>query len=52
MRDLLLKKKAKESEIATLEAECKKEIEEAVEYANSLPPPDDEEALKNVFFGE
>jgi TPP-dependent pyruvate/acetoin dehydrogenase alpha subunit len=48
-RELLLKNGIKEKVIAKLETDCKAEIEAAVEYANSLPPPDDDEAFKNVF---
>lgn len=51
-RALLLKKKATEKELLALEETCKHEIEEAVNYANTLPPPDDEEAFRNVFVGE
>lgn len=48
-RVLLLKNNIKEQEIAKLEASCKAEIESVVEYANTLPPPDDAEAFRNVF---
>ena len=48
-RELLLKKGAKEKELLELERACKEEIETAVDEANTLPPPDDEEAFKNVF---
>lgn len=51
-RALLLKKKATEKELLALEETCKQEIEAAVNYANTLPPPDDEEAFRNVFVGE
>lgn len=49
VRALLLKKKATEKELTELEQNCKSEIETAVSYANTLPPPDDEEAYRNVF---
>jgi TPP-dependent pyruvate/acetoin dehydrogenase alpha subunit len=48
-RELLKKSGIKEKEIAALETSCKAEIESAVEHANTLPPPDEEEAFKNVF---
>ena len=48
-RELLIKSGVKEKDIAKLEADCKAEIESAVEAANALPPPDDSEAFKNVF---
>lgn len=51
-RALLLKKKATEKQLLALEETCKQEIEEAVNYANTLPPPDDEEAFRNLFVGE
>jgi TPP-dependent pyruvate/acetoin dehydrogenase alpha subunit len=47
--ELLSKKGASKKEIEKIETEAKKEIEEAVAYANELPNPDSEEAFKNVF---
>lgn len=49
VRTLLLSKKVKESELADIESSVKDEIASAIEYALALPPPDDEEAFKNVF---
>ncbi|MBS1902279.1 MAG: thiamine pyrophosphate-dependent dehydrogenase E1 component subunit alpha [Bacteroidetes bacterium] len=46
---LMISRGIADSEIVTLEVSCKSEIEEAVAYANTLPPPDPEEALKGVF---
>jgi TPP-dependent pyruvate/acetoin dehydrogenase alpha subunit len=48
-RALLLKKKVAEKEIALMEAAAKQEIEEAIAYALTLPPPDPEEARRGVF---
>ena len=48
-RALLLKKKVKEEEILSLETQIKAEIDEAVAYALTLPPPDPEEARRGVF---
>lgn len=49
VRELMLQRGIVEKLIVSLEADCKREIEEAVEYANTLPPPDASEALKSVF---
>ncbi len=43
---------ATEEELAALEAEVEAEIDEAVEYAKNAKLPDDESALKNVFWEE
>lgn len=47
--ELLIKKGSSKAEIEKIEQDAKSEIEEAVAYANELPPPDPEEAFKNVF---
>jgi TPP-dependent pyruvate/acetoin dehydrogenase alpha subunit len=46
---LLLKKDATKSEMENIEKQAKTEIENAVATANEMPPPDAEEAFRNVF---
>ncbi len=48
-RALLLDNKMKEQEIIALETQIKQEIDDAVAYANALPPPDPLEARRGVF---
>lgn len=48
-RALMISRGIPESETISLEIKCKSEIEEAVAYANTLPPPDPSEALRGVF---
>ena len=50
--ELLLNKGATKSEIGKIEKEAKDEIEAAVAYANELPPPNAEEAFKNVYVSQ
>ncbi|MEP7235257.1 MAG: thiamine pyrophosphate-dependent dehydrogenase E1 component subunit alpha [Ignavibacteriota bacterium] len=47
--ELLLISGASEKEIEKVQTQAKKEIEDAVAYANTLPNPDPKEAFKNVF---
>jgi len=47
--ELLKTAGATDDEVKKIEEDAKAEIEEAVAYANELPPPDPEEAFRNVF---
>ena len=51
-RKVLIEHGFSEEELAALEAEVEAEIEEAVEYAKNAALPDNEDALKNVFWEE
>jgi TPP-dependent pyruvate/acetoin dehydrogenase alpha subunit len=50
--ELLMKNSILKSELEKIETEAKAEIEEAVAYANELPPLDNEEAFRNVFYSK
>ncbi len=49
IKALLAQRKVSESEIRNTEISAKAEIDAAIAHAETLPPPDDEEALKGVF---
>ncbi|HYM20734.1 MAG TPA: thiamine pyrophosphate-dependent dehydrogenase E1 component subunit alpha [Candidatus Kapabacteria bacterium] len=49
VRELLFTKGIKETEIENVESTAKREIDQAIQYALELPPPDAEEALRGVF---
>ena len=51
-RKVLIEHGFSEEELAALEAEVEAEIEDAVEYAKNAALPDNEDALKNVFWEE
>ncbi len=49
--ELALKKGLSKKELDAIEQEAKSEIQEAIDYANTLPDSDVEEAFRNVFVG-